>query len=200
MVNGERKTEPLNFIDLDSSLCAGRCPQWTTGYDDRPSPFAPLEPILTRILLTWTVLFAVAVLSSADTVVDMGPPTVPGHLILVVEGDANGLSVTHITSKKEPYAPPRHVDGDWTVSVRRADGLELGRFPIDLSRFDLNPARVGQGLRVDGDVVWDTRVATLVSIPQLEDAADLVFHRRGQRLSTLQSEDYARMVQADLDR
>lgn len=159
-----------------------------------------MEPSLTRILPTWTVLFAVAALSSSDGTVDTSSPSVPGHLILVVEGDANGLSVTHITTKEEPYSPSRLPDSDWSLSVRRADGVELGRFPVDVSRFDLSAARVGQGLRVDGDVVWDTRVATLVSIPRFAGAAELVFHRQGRRIGTVQSEDYTRMVDAQSDR
>ena len=120
------------------------------------------------------------------------PPS--GHLVLVVEGDAAELRVTHITRKQAPYNPVRGSESSWSVAVLRGDGLELGRFPVDLSKFDLNPAHIGQPRRVEGDVVWDTKVATLVNIPWFADAEQLVFRQQGRVLSTVPREIYVRMV------
>ena len=161
--------------------------------------FATGNPVvLSPPLLTWIGLAALAL--GAAHVVDVSRTPLSGHLVLVVEGDAAGLRVTHITRKQSPYNPVRGSDSSWSVAVLRRDGLELGQFPVDLSKFDLNPAHIGQPLRVEGDVVWDTKVATLVNIPWFADAAQLVFRHEGRVLSTVPATIYVRMVGPVLDR
>ena len=63
-----------------------------------------------------------------------------------------------------------------------------------LSRFDLDPTRVGQPLRVEGDVVWETQLAILVSIPYFANAAGLVFRRQRRVVSTVPAAVYARLI------
>jgi hypothetical protein len=144
--------------------------------------------------VTW-IGFAVLAIAAAH-VVDVDPTPASGHLVLVVEGDAAGLRVTHITIKQVPYNPIRGLDRPWSVALVRGDGLELGRFPVDLSRFDLDPAHIGQPLRVEGDVVWDTKVATIVNVPWFADAEQLVFRSQERVLSTEPPESYLRMVRS----
>ncbi len=117
-----------------------------------------------------------------------------GHLILVVEGDATRLYVSHIAAKPAPYNPVRNSESTWSVAVIGENGSELGRFPLDLSLFDLDPAHVGQPLRVEGDVVRDTRVATLVSIPRFAEAEELVFRIDRQVVGRVPAENYSRMI------
>ncbi len=145
-------------------------------------------------LLTWTGSLVLALSLSAAGVMTVNTESESGHLILIVEGDATGLYVSHITAKPDPYNPVRHSQSTWSVAVIDENGSELGRFPVDLSHFDLDPAHVGQPLRVEGDVVRDTRVATLVSIPRFAEAEELVFHMDRRIVGRMPSENYSRMI------
>jgi hypothetical protein len=53
-------------------------------------------------------------------------------------------------------------------------GQELGRFPIDLARFDLDPAHVGRGPTVPGDQVRTPAIALPVSVPDFAAADNIV--------------------------
>jgi len=116
-----------------------------------------------------------------------------GHLILQVEGDASALRVTRITPKPDPCGPSRTTSAHQVV-VRDAAGRELGRMPLDLSAFDLEPARVGGALRVEGCVVRDPHVAMLVSVPRWEGAASIELVRDGQFLGLLPPASYAQLL------
>ncbi len=151
------------------------------------------HPLPPRVLI-WIVSAILAVMLLSAGVVSLNTPAISGHLLLVVEGDANGLRVTHITPKQDPHNPTRGLDSEWSVAVLSFDGSELGRFPVDLSQFDLDPARVGQPLRVEGDVVWETQVATLVSIPYFANAEGLVFRRQRRVVSTVTAAVYSRLI------
>lgn len=145
-------------------------------------------------VLTWIVATILAVMLLSAGVVSRKTPAMSGHLLLVVEGDANGLRVSHITPKQDPHNPTRGPESEWSVAVLGFDGTELGRFPMDLSQFDLDPARVGQPLRVEGDVVWETQVAILVSIPYFANAEGLVLRRQRRVVSTVPAAVYARLI------
>jgi hypothetical protein len=142
---------------------------------------------LVAVVLTAGLTFAVASRSHV--------PEPQGHLILQVEGDAGALQVTRITPKPDPCGPAR-LHSEYAVVVRDAAGTELGRVPMDLSAFDLDPARIGQPLRVEGCVVKDTRVATLVSIPRWPTAAALDLVQGTRVLGTLAGDSFATMVRA----
>ncbi len=118
-----------------------------------------------------------------------------GHLILQIEGDARALRVTRITPKVDPCGPARFASAH-AVVVRDAAGSELGRVPLDLSNFDLDPARVGGALTVEGCMVRDPHVATLVSIPRWPTAASLEVVHAQQVLGTLAGGAYAELVTA----
>lgn len=151
------------------------------------------HPLPPRVLI-WIVSAILAVMLLSAGVASLNTPAISGHLLLVVEGDANGLRVSHITPKQDPHNPTRGLESEWSVAVLSFDGSELGRFPVDLSQFDLDPARVGQPLRVEGDVVWETQVATLVSIPYFANAEGLVFRRQRRVVSTVPAEVYLRLI------
>ena len=103
-----------------------------------------------------------------------------GHFVLVVEGDANQLRVSHAVHKDTPFAGvPKALISDYQLSIRGADGVELGRYPVDLSQFDLDLTRVGRPLQVTGDIVHDSHVTMLMSVPDLAQATDYVFLRAG---------------------
>jgi len=116
-------------------------------------------------------------IASAGTVT---PPPASGHFVLVVEGDRDRLTVTHASHKADPWAgTPKGLTSKWTLSIRDAAGTELTSLPLDMSQFDLTPARKGQGQQVQGCVVRDARVAMLVNVPCLQKAASYVMQREG---------------------
>ncbi len=127
---------------------------------------------------------------------DPANPLAPrGHLILLIEGDARGLRVTHVTAKKDPYNP---VDGKASheIVIYDTTARVLGRYPLDLSKFDLDPAHVGKPLRVEGCEVIDTKVVMLASIPWLPNAAALEIEKGAVPVGGAVSADYARLVAA----
>lgn len=131
----------------------------------------------------------VAVVATARSV-----PDPRGHLILQVEGDANTLRITRITPKVDPCGLQR-ITSEYAVVVRDAQGLELGRVPLDLSKFDLDPSRVGGALRVEGCVVRDPRVATLVNVPHWPTASTVEILHGVRPLGMLAADSYVRLVQ-----
>lgn len=117
-----------------------------------------------------------------------------GHLILQVEGDARALQVTRITRKPDPHNPVVGVSSAYAVVVQDAAGVELGRYPLDLSRFDLDPARIGQAPRVAGCEVWDARVAMLTNVPDFAGAARLELRRGDVLLGAVEGAAFARLL------
>lgn len=136
------------------------------------------------------------VLSAAVAAVHLAPQTLRpprGHLILQVEGDANGLRVTRITAKPDVCGPQR-LESDYQIVVQAADGSEIARHPLDLRLFDLDPARVGAPLRVEGCRVVETRVATLASIPDWPDAIRLELVHGTRRLGRVDADAYSALL------
>ena len=103
-------------------------------------------------------------------------------MVLVVEGDARGMRVTHAQAKADAYqgAKPGLANRTYEVEVQNAAGVALGTYPLDLSHFDLDPQRVGQPLRVEGDVVRNTQVTALTNVPTLPGMARIAFRKLGQ--------------------
>ena len=125
-----------------------------------------------------------------------GPAPAPsGHLILQVEGDARALAVVRITPKVDPCGRAVFQSAFHAV-VRDVAGAELSSVPIDLAVFDMDPAHVGAGLRVEGCAVSDTRVATLVSVPRWPNAASIEIRRDGTVLGRIAGTELAALVRA----
>lgn len=121
------------------------------------------------------------------------PPDPKGHLILLIEGDARGLRVTHVTAKQDPYNPV-HGKTSHEVVVYDGNARVLGRYPLDLSKFDLDPANVGKPLRVEGCEVIDTKVVALANVPWLPNAAFLEIEKGAISVGGLTAADYGRLV------
>jgi len=122
------------------------------------------------------------------------PPVPKGHLVLLIEGDARGLRVTHITAKTDPYNPVYGVKPAHEVVVYDRNAKVLGRYPLDLSKFDLDPKNVGKPLRVEGCQVIDTKVVVLTNIPWLPNASFLEIEKGPASLGEVTAADYARLV------
>jgi hypothetical protein len=149
---------------------------------------------------TGLVLGALLVLGSASFAaigaLPPGPRQPVGHLILQIEGDARALRVSRITPKPDPCGPIAGFVSEFSVAVFAADGTELGRYPLDLSAFDVDPARVGGAVRVEGCVVRDTRIATLANVPHWPDAARLEIARGGAVMGRLLAAEISAMTSA----
>lgn len=116
-----------------------------------------------------------------------------GHLILQIEGDANGLRVTWITPKQSAYNPSTRTS-PYRIELLDADGMVAGVYPLDLSQFDMNPARVGKPLRVQGCEIRDTRVATIANVAFLAGATAARIMRGNRQLGSLDSTTYQRLL------
>jgi hypothetical protein len=152
----------------------------------------PAMPSL-PFLLAGGVLAAAATIAVVERPLDQ-PPDVRGHLILQTEGDARALDVTRITVKPDPFGHLAGVQSEFAIELRDAAGRLLGSYPLELDRFDMDPAHVGRDLRVEGCVIVDTRVAALVNVPDFVAAAELRILRGAQVLGRVEPARLARMV------
>ncbi len=147
------------------------------------------------------VFGTLALVPRPPTTPDPAFPTGPnGHLILLIEGDARGLRVTHITAKRDDYNPVHGDKSPYQVVVHDKNHKVLGRYPLDLSRFDLDPKNVGKPLRVEGCEVIDTKVAMLTNIPWFPNASFLEIERNGVSVGEMLADDYRRLVEQGTDR
>ena len=113
-------------------------------------------------------------------------PEAAGHFVLVVEGDRDQLAVTHASHKADPWAGvPKGLLSDWTLSIRDAAGAELAVVPLDVSKFDLDPLRKGQPLRVQGCIVQDPHIVMLANVPCFAQAASYTFARGKTAIGTV---------------
>ncbi len=139
-------------------------------------------------------VLAFATVSVAPFVVG-APPEPQGHLILQVEGDARALAVVRITPKPDPCG--RAVfQSEFQAVVRDVAGAELGSVPIDMRGFDMDPAHVGNGIRVEGCALTDTRVAMLVSVPRWPNAGSIEIRRNATVLGRIAGVDLTALVRA----
>lgn len=107
------------------------------------------------------------------------PPVADGHFALVVQGDRDQLTITHAVAKDDPWAGvPKGLTSSYLLRISGADGALLAELPIDLSAFDLAPQRKGGKIEVEGCVVLDPHVTTLVNAPRFAAAQSYSFARR----------------------
>jgi hypothetical protein len=104
-----------------------------------------------------------------------------GHLVLIVQGDANELRITGAVAKAAPCGAQPQAQGAWQVRVLGPSGTLLHTQPLDLSGFDVDPAHVGRPDRAEGCVVRSTRVAMLVNVPAFAEATGIEFVCAGAR-------------------
>ncbi|MEE2885814.1 MAG: hypothetical protein VX951_00145, partial [Planctomycetota bacterium] len=98
-----------------------------------------------------------------------------------------------ITPKESDYNPTSRTS-PYQIELLDAGGQVLGSYPLDLSLFDMNPARVGKPLRVQGCQVRDTRVAALANVPYLAKAVSLRILRGNRVFGFLNTASYHRLV------
>jgi hypothetical protein len=114
------------------------------------------------------------------------PQDPAGHLVLVITGDARALQVTAAVRKPDPFGGvPKGLKSDWSLSLRDAQGKELGSYPLDLSHFDMDPANVGKPPRVVGDTFRSTTVALPVNVPDFPLLDRIVILHGQQQLGAI---------------
>lgn len=125
--------------------------------------------------------------AASDPVLPPQQPVANGHFVLVVEGDRDQLGITAVSQKLDPWAGvPKGLTSAWSLSIRDAAGAELANVPLDLSKFDLDPAQKGKPLRVQGCIVKDSHVAMLANVPCFANAASYVFLRDKTAVGTVE--------------
>ncbi|MBK8099955.1 MAG: hypothetical protein IPK26_22865 [Planctomycetes bacterium] len=104
------------------------------------------------------------------------PPVSSGHLILVVEGNVQHLDITHAVAKQDAWGGvPTGLASAFELRIDGADGSTFARIPVDLSRFDLDPSRIGKPPVVTGCDVKDSRIGLLLNVPDYPTATRYVF-------------------------
>lgn len=151
-----------------------------------------MRGLVSGLCLLVTLLAALAARAGQ---VGAEPSAPDGHLLLLVEGDAQALFVTTIVAKSESWSE-RSERSDTQVLVRDAEGKVLGQYPLDLSHFDLDPARVGMRARVDGCVVKETKVSIICSVPRWKEARVLEIRSGERLLGSVGAQRYAELVAA----
>lgn len=122
------------------------------------------------------------------------PPT--GHLVLVVEGDVTALRVAHAVAKKDEWGGvPKGLRSEFALKAFDATGAEILSVPLDLSKFDTDPARVGGPVVVTGCEVRSPQIGTLVNVPALAQAARWEFSRGQKLLGAFDGAALERMLQ-----
>jgi hypothetical protein len=101
-----------------------------------------------------------------------------GHLILLVEGDVGDLRITEIIAKESEFDARRDSDSPYSVDLMDGLGRIIVSQPLDLAHFDLDPDRLGEPMRVDGDVYRESRITTLVNVPYRPQAVDVCIRKR----------------------
>lgn len=134
------------------------------------------------LLLAAIGWFVTAGDGSAPSTPPPTPPVADGHYVLVVEGDRDRLSISHARAKADPWAGvPKGLRSDWLLRIHGDDGALLAEVPLDMSAFDLSPARKGGKIEVEGCIVHDPHVAMLVNAPRFAAAASYTFVRRDRQ-------------------
>lgn len=125
-----------------------------------------------------------------------GPQDPPaGHLVLVVEGDVRSLSITHAAAKPASWGGGvKGLKSPFMLRLLDAKGAELLAIPVDLSAFDTDPTRIGKPLVVQGCVVRDWRIGTLLNVPDLPQVSRYVFTRDGVEIGATSAATVARLL------
>jgi hypothetical protein len=110
------------------------------------------------------------------------PPVAAGHLVLVVEGDRNALTVTAASRKSAPWAGvPKGFTSDWRLVIADAAGATLAAVPLDVRPFATGAGDVGRADVVQGCIVSSPRIGMLVNVPAFATATTYTFVRPAER-------------------
>jgi hypothetical protein len=118
-----------------------------------------------------------------------------GHYVLVVEGSVLDLRVTHAVAKQDPWAgAPKGLVSEFELLARDAADKELARVPVDLSKFETDPAKVDAPVVVNGCEVKSPRIGILLNIPALDGAARYEFVRRQRAIGSFTQQGLLEMA------
>ena len=124
-------------------------------------------------LCTLTLLAAVQPVAAPA-----GPGKEQGHLVLVVEGDVTSLRIVRAVAKADDWGgTQKGLQSEFALRALDADGKDLISVPMDLSRFDTDPAHIGKQDQVNGCEVRSARVGLLLNIPRVDGVASYQFVR-----------------------
>lgn len=126
-----------------------------------------------------------------------GPSAQPqGHLVLVVEGTVKALRVTTAVAKPDAWAgTPKSLTSEFALVMLDADGKELQRVPLDLSKFETDEAKVDAPVVVNGCEVKSPKIGTLLNIPFRADVATYRFVRGDRAIGEVDGASMLRMVE-----
>ncbi|GDY02290.1 hypothetical protein LBMAG49_16190 [Planctomycetota bacterium] len=112
---------------------------------------------------------AVAPGVAAATLPAQGSEAANGHLILIVQGNVQQLTITHAVAKADPFAgAPKGLQSRFAVRLLGDKDQELLSVPIDLSRFDTDKSHIGKPKRVQECEIWSSAIALSVNVPRIE--------------------------------
>ncbi len=115
-----------------------------------------------------------------------GQPPQPGHIVLLVKGNARGLTIVHAVGK--PSAWPGVTKGlksDFSLQILDGRGVVLKSIPLDMSHFDTRDDRIESPDRSECCKVITSRIAMLVNVPDLAAAKTYRFVRKDRVIGTV---------------
>ena len=99
------------------------------------------------------------------------PDPARGHLVLILQGNAKELQITHAVAKSSPWGGPvKGIKSDFALVIVGDDDRQLRAVPIDLSMFLTDPARIDAPVVVTGCRVRSPKIGVLLNIPRLPAA------------------------------
>lgn len=118
-----------------------------------------------------------------------------GHLILIVQGNVQQLAITHAVAKTDPWGgAPKGLQSAFAVRLLGADDEELLTVPVDLSRFDTDPAHIGQKARVQGCEIRNSAIALSINVPRLATVRRYEFTRDGKPIGSTDAATVLRQI------
>ncbi len=150
-----------------------------------------------RYTMALACLCTIALLAAVQpAAAPTGPGSSDGHLVLVVEGDVTALRITHVVAKPDEWGgPQKGLQSPFSLRALDEAGKELVRVPIDLSRFETDPGRVGKPDVVNGCEVRSSRIGVLLNVPVVKGVARYQFVSGDAAIGDATAADVARMLQ-----
>lgn len=119
----------------------------------------------------------------------------PGQLVLVVEGTVAQLQITFASQKVTPWAGvPKGLTSEFALLAFDAKGTELLRVPMDLSKFETDPAKIGTPVVVTGCEVRSPNIGVLVNIPLAPTAVRYAIVRGKQTIGEATAAQLAELL------
>lgn len=121
-------------------------------------------------------------------------PAAPGHYVLLIEGNVSNLHVAKMFPKASGYNQVS-TRSEFTVDLFDGNGGILGSYPLDLSQFETDAAKIGRGIRVQGCEVRDTNIAALINVPHFANTTRIQVRRGRIVLSEIGAAQIAQLAQ-----